>query len=79
MEPAEGPEQCDGELDQGIAQADPVAAGAAAAAEENPTKERNVFPPRQDVFAVAAVGAGRDDAFALRKAREEDVEEAAEG
>ena len=56
-----------------------MAAGAAAAAEENPTEERNVFPPRQDVFAVAAVGAGRDDAFALRKAREEDVEEAAEG
>ena len=79
MEPAEGPEQCDGELDQGIAQADPVAAGAAAAAEENPTKERKVFPPRQDVFAVAAVGAGRDDAFALRKAREEDVEVAVEG
>jgi hypothetical protein len=31
------------------------------------------------VFAVAAVGARRDDAFALGKAGEEDVEEAAEG
>jgi hypothetical protein len=28
---------------------------------------------------MAAVGAGRDDAFAFRKAGEEDVEEAAEG
>ena len=31
------------------------------------------------MFAVAAVGAGRDDALALGKAGEEDVEEAAEG
>jgi hypothetical protein len=56
-----------------------MAAGTATASEKNPTKERNVFPPRQGVFAVAAVGAGRDDAFALGEAGEEDVEEAAEG
>ena len=31
------------------------------------------------MFAVAAVGAGCDDAFAFREARQEDVEEAAEG
>jgi len=31
------------------------------------------------VFAVAAVGAGCDDAFSLGEAGEEDVEEAAEG
>ena len=31
------------------------------------------------MIAAAAVGAGRDDAFALWKTREDDVEEAAEG
>ena len=78
-EPAEGPEQGDGCLNERIAHADPLAAGAAAASQENPAEDGNVFPPCEDVFAVAAVGARRDDAFALGKAGEEDVEEAAEG
>jgi hypothetical protein len=77
--PAAGPEQGYGELDEGIAQADPGLAGAAAAAEENPTEQGQVFPPGEGVFAVAAMGAWRDDAFAFRKTGEEDVEEAAEG
>jgi len=52
---------------------------AAAAAEGDPTEEGQVFPPGEGVIAVAAVGAGRDDAFALGEAGDEHVEEAAEG
>jgi hypothetical protein len=56
-----------------------VAAGAAAATEENPTEDGKIFPPCQGAFAVAAVGARADDALFLGKTGEEDVEEAAEG
>jgi hypothetical protein len=53
-------------------------AGAAAAAEDNPAQDREVFPPGEDVAAIAAVRAGRDDAFALGEAGDNDVKEAAE-
>jgi len=78
-EPAEGPEYADGELDERVADADGGLARAAAATKDDPTEDGQIFPPGEGVFAVAAVGAGCDDAFALGEAGEKDVEEAAEG
>jgi hypothetical protein len=54
-------------------------ARAAAATENDPTEEGEIFPPGEDVIAVAAVGARRDDALFLWKSGQEDVEEAAKG
>ena len=52
---------------------------AAAPSEDDPAQEGQIFPPGEGVAAVAAVGARRYDAFVLRKPRQDDVEEAAEG
>ena len=52
---------------------------AAAAAENHPAQEGEVFPPGEEVIAVAAVRARLDDVFAFGKASQDDFEEAAEG
>ena len=54
-------------------------AAAAATAKKHPTDERNILPPGEGVGAVAAVGAGVDDALAGGPAAQAHVEEAAEG
>lgn len=77
--PAGCPEDTDCELDYGIAEADGGAALAAAAAKDKPAQEGDVFPPGEDVIAMAAVGARGCEAFFFREADENDVEEAAEG
>src|ERR1700761_2146900 len=79
FEPEGSPENGDGELDERIAEADPKAALAAAAAQEKPTEQRQIFPPGEGVVAGSAVRAGGSDVLALRHAGKDDVEKAAEG
>lgn len=79
FEPNSSPKQCNPQLDQRVADTDPRAALAAAAAQQEPAQDRNILPTGEDVVAAAAVGAGRDDALFLRKTLKDDVEEAAEG
>jgi hypothetical protein len=51
---------------------------AAAATEQDPAQQRNVFPPGEGVIAFSAMRARRYEAFVLREAGQEDVEKAAE-
>jgi hypothetical protein len=76
---ARGPEQGGEKFDERVSEANRVAAGAAAPAQENPTEERQILPPRQSVVAVATVRARRDYAFVFRESGQEDIQEAAEG
>lgn len=52
---------------------------AAASAKDKPAQDGDVFPPGEGVIAVTAVRARGYETFFLRKADEEDVQEAAEG
>lgn len=79
LNPENGPEDADCQFDERVAEADPGVTLAAAAAEDEPAQEGQVFPPGQGVGAAAAVGAGCGDAFAMGPAGDYDVEEAAEG
>jgi len=72
-EPACCPEKAHDQLNEGIAEADPCAALTATAAQEEPTQEGDILPPGEGVDAVAAMGAGRGDAFVFGQACDEDV------
>ena len=78
-QPTRSPEKPHSQFNQRISDADPGAALAAASAQQNPAQNRQIFPPGEDMVAMAAVGAGMDDAFVFRKARQNDVKKAAEG
>jgi hypothetical protein len=79
VKPTSCPEHGNDYFGEGVAPGDRDVAGAAAAAQQNPTEEREILPPGQGVIAVAAVGARGDDALVFGKAYQHDVEKAAEG
>ncbi len=67
-----------GEFDQGILRRDGLGAVAATAAEQQPAEQRDVVVPADEAAALRAARTRSDDAFAVRKTRDADVEEAAE-
>ena len=78
LEHAAGNEQGGCELDERIAEGNPRAARAAAAAQQGVREQREVVVPRDVRFAAHASGARVDDRTAQRDARGDNVEEAPE-
>src|ERR1019366_3664426 len=73
------PQDPHSKFDERIPPTDRGPADAAAATEDEPTEERHVLRPGERVGAVAAMGAGLDDALAVGPAAQAHVQKAAKG